>query len=254
MIFKEGIGKKKDDIILFVHGAWHGGWCWERYFMDDFAQKGYDTYALTLRKHETAGQIKGVNMLSTKNYIEDLKKAIKELPEEPIIVAHSMGGYILQKYLQHHSCKKAILMASVPPTGVLRTTLSILKRSYALPALLSFNMFGIVNSLAKTKWAFFSENASEEDINYCNNHLCGESYLVFVEMMMPNIKINFHTKIPLLVIAAEHDHIFTVKENKITAQKYNADFILMEDMAHDMMLDIKHKEAAEKILDWLETK
>ena len=26
--------------ILFLHGAWHGAWCWEDYFLPYFAQKG----------------------------------------------------------------------------------------------------------------------------------------------------------------------------------------------------------------------
>jgi pimeloyl-ACP methyl ester carboxylesterase len=32
--------------ILFVHGAWHGAWCWEENFLPYFAGKGYSTNAL----------------------------------------------------------------------------------------------------------------------------------------------------------------------------------------------------------------
>ena len=37
--------------ILFVHGAWHGAWCWDEYFMPYFAQQGYTTFALSYRGH-----------------------------------------------------------------------------------------------------------------------------------------------------------------------------------------------------------
>ncbi len=30
--------------LLFVHGAWHGAWCWEN-FLPYFAQHGYQTQA-----------------------------------------------------------------------------------------------------------------------------------------------------------------------------------------------------------------
>lgn len=26
--------------VLFVHGAWHGAWCWDEHFLDFFADKG----------------------------------------------------------------------------------------------------------------------------------------------------------------------------------------------------------------------
>jgi len=56
-------------------------------------------------------------------------------------------------------------------------------------------------------------------------------------MLTLRIKVNHHLKIPMLVIGAEHDAIFSEKENKHTAKKYNADLIMIDDIAHDMMLD-----------------
>ncbi len=29
--------------ILFVHGAWHGAWCWEN-FLPYFAERGYESH------------------------------------------------------------------------------------------------------------------------------------------------------------------------------------------------------------------
>jgi len=72
LISIKGKGEKKEDVILFVHGAWHGAWCWEKYFMPFFANSGYDTYALTFRNHEKAGRINGINNTRLKDYLEDL--------------------------------------------------------------------------------------------------------------------------------------------------------------------------------------
>ena len=37
--------------LLFVHGAWHGAWCWDEYFLDFFAYRGYRALAVSLRGH-----------------------------------------------------------------------------------------------------------------------------------------------------------------------------------------------------------
>ena len=32
--------------LLFVHGGWHGAWCWDDHFLDFFAAAGYRAVAL----------------------------------------------------------------------------------------------------------------------------------------------------------------------------------------------------------------
>ncbi len=36
--------------LLFVHGGWHGAWCWSN-FLNYFADAGYRAVALSLRGH-----------------------------------------------------------------------------------------------------------------------------------------------------------------------------------------------------------
>lgn len=37
--------------LLFIHGAFHGAWCWDEHFLDYFAQHGFSAYSLSLRGH-----------------------------------------------------------------------------------------------------------------------------------------------------------------------------------------------------------
>src|SRR5215469_59397 len=37
--------------VLFVHGLFHGGWCYEEHFVPWFRSRGYDARAVTLRCH-----------------------------------------------------------------------------------------------------------------------------------------------------------------------------------------------------------
>jgi pimeloyl-ACP methyl ester carboxylesterase len=43
----------------------------------------------------------------------------------PVLIGHSMGGMVIQKYLELHQIPAAVLMASAPPKGLLASTLRI---------------------------------------------------------------------------------------------------------------------------------
>lgn len=240
----------KKETILFVHGAWHGKWCWDKYFRLFFEEKGFRVVTFDLPGHSSSGKVTGINKFSVKNYVDALKNEVAKLEKEPIIVAHSMGGLILQKYLETEVCKKAVLLAPVPVSGVLRTTLNFAKHGYFYPSLLTFNLYGLVNALEKSKRAFFSNSLAEKELMEYTSLLCSESFKAFIGMLFPNIKSN-KVKTEMLVMAAENDTIFTIKENQKTAKFHDADFLLLENSAHDIMLDIQKEKAAQEILSWI---
>ena len=164
-----------------------------------------------------------------------------------------MGGLVLQKYLAEYSCKKAIFLAAVPPSGVFRlATKLVFTTSYTLACLLVRDLFILVNRKIKVKWSFFSEDAPNEDIQYCFNNLCSESFRAFLDMLFPNVKSNPHLQIPTLALGAKEDKFFTKSENEMIARKCNADSMMLPNIAHDMMLDKNWRSAALYIRDWIE--
>jgi len=242
----------KKQPIIFVHGAWHGKWCWDKYFRQIFEAKDYEVITFSLPGHDKPGKVKGINKYRISDYTNALVQEVEKVEELPIIIGHSMGGLVVQKYLEKHDCKKAVLMASVPPTGVLRTTIRFMKKPYFYPSLLGLNLYGLVNSESKSTDAFFSDDLPLSNREAFANQLCSESFLAFLNMLLPGVKIKKDYAIPTLVIGAENDKIFSVQENQYTAKKYDADLIVMKDVAHDMMLDTKYLEVAEKILSWID--
>jgi len=242
----------KKETIVFVHGAWHGKWCWDKYFRAAFTEGGYHVVTFDLPAHDTNGKIKGINKYSIGDYVKALETEVAQLDSEPIIIGHSMGGLIVQKYLEKNTCKKVVLMASVPPYGIIKTTLRFLKKAHTYPALLGLNLYGLVNSLEKSREAFFSKELSNEDLEEYTNKLCSESLKAFLQMMLPRIKYNYHHKIPILVIGAKDDKIFLEAEVKATAKKYKADLIMFDNIGHDMMLDVHHERVSNEIINWLE--
>jgi len=80
--------------VVLVHGAWHGGWCWQR-VVPLLQAQGLATHALTLtgvgeRAHLLSGQIR----LST--HIADVLGLIDTLElGRVLLVGHSYGGLVI---------------------------------------------------------------------------------------------------------------------------------------------------------------
>jgi alpha-beta hydrolase superfamily lysophospholipase len=242
---------KKDTIVL-VHGAWHGKWCWEKFFEPAFSSKGYKVITFNLPGHDKPGDTKGINKYTLKDYTKALEKVVSELETAPIIIGHSMGGLIVQKYLESNTCKKAALLASTPPFGVINAVLSFMKKGYFYASLLNLNLYKLVNSEEKSSHAFFSKELPKNELKEYTEKMCSESFLAFLNMLEPRVRVKKDLNIPILVLGGENDKIFSEKDNRFTAKKYNADLIMIEDIAHDLMLDINHKKVSDAIINWIE--
>ena len=104
--------------LLFVHGGYVDGWCWTPHFLPWFAARGWPAHALSLRGHGGSG---GAGMLfatGLDDYAADVERVAGSLPEPPILVGHSMGAAIVERMLAMHPLRAAVLLAPVPPTGL----------------------------------------------------------------------------------------------------------------------------------------
>lgn len=75
--------------LLFIHGAWHGAWCWDEYFLPYFAQQGYAVYALSLRGHGQSADKERLRWASAKDYVEDVAETVAQRVKTPMLV---LGG------------------------------------------------------------------------------------------------------------------------------------------------------------------
>src|ERR1700730_10368479 len=72
--------------LLFVHGAWHGAWCWDEHFLEYFSQRGFSAHAVSLRGHgesEGSGRLRFVRM---SHFVDDLEQTVDALPAAPILI------------------------------------------------------------------------------------------------------------------------------------------------------------------------
>jgi len=88
------------------------------------------------------------------------------LPSPTILIGHSMGGYIIQKYLEDHTSPGAVLLSSPPPTGFLPATLRIAWRRPLIFAkiTLTLSLLPLVATPRLAREAFFSANFPDEDL------------------------------------------------------------------------------------------
>ena len=239
--------------ILFVHGAWHAAWCWEN-FLPYFADRGYAAYAVSLRGHGASEGRDGLRWHSAAyDYVADIVQVIQMMPQPPILVGHSMGGYVVQKYLETHQTAAGVLLASLPVSGLfgfavrygLRHPLSLLKSQLLL------NNWCLIETPELAQEAFFSPDMSAAEVERHFSRLQPESFRVTFEMMLLNLPRPDRVKTSMLVLAAANDRVFSVTEEQATANAYGTEVVVFPDMAHDMMLEPSWQQVADRILGWL---
>ena len=102
--------------ILFVHGFFGSAQVWTPHFMPFFSGQGYDCHAFSLRGHGASDGM--LSWAGLAEFGEDLVTLIASLPEPPVLIGHSLGGLLIQHALAHHPCRAAVLLASLPPSGL----------------------------------------------------------------------------------------------------------------------------------------
>jgi pimeloyl-ACP methyl ester carboxylesterase len=101
--------------LLFVHGGEHAAWCWDEHLLDFFAAEGYRAVNLSLRGHGMSSNSKPA--CSIADYVEDVCSIADHLSQTPAMIGRSLGGFVVQKYLESHVAPAGVLVASAPPQG-----------------------------------------------------------------------------------------------------------------------------------------
>ena len=111
--------------LLFVHGTWHAAWCWDEHFLDFFGDKGFRAVAVSLRSHGASAISKPLNSVTFADYVDDVHTAVDMLGSEPVLIGHSLGGLVVQKYLENRRAPAAVLLASYAPQRMRRMAVAL---------------------------------------------------------------------------------------------------------------------------------
>jgi pimeloyl-ACP methyl ester carboxylesterase len=240
--------------LFFVHGMWHGAWCWDETFLPYFAEHGYQAAALSLRGHAgSEGKIRG-NTIA--NYVSDVEQVAKTFDTPPVIIGHSMGGFLAQKYLETHAAPAAILLASSPHYGLWPTFLRMASRRplTILKVIGQLRLYPVVETPEAAHWALFSKDTPEEQVLKHHIKLNDESFRMFIDLLGLTLANPRRIKTPMLILGAENDNAISAGQVRATAQAYGVQAEIFPNMAHDMMIEAGWESVAQRILSWLKEK
>lgn len=238
--------------LLFIHGALHGAWCWEVHFLDYFAQHGFAAHAVNLRGHGDSEGRDRLRWTRIADFVEDVTNAALQLPASPILIGHSMGGFIIEKYLEDHTAPAAVLMNTPPPSGLLPAALRIARRHPLIFAriTLTLSLYPLVRTSALAREAFLSDVA-DEDLRRYWERMQDDSFRGFLDMVLLDLPKPPRPGTPVLVLGGSRDNMLKTSEIEATARAYGTRADIIADVAHDMMIEVRWRTVAERILEWL---
>lgn len=251
--------KSKHPPLLFVHGAFCGAWIWADNFLPALAGAGYPAYALSLRGHGTSAGRDKIDWISVQDYLEDLNTAIDTLIAEtgqwPVLVGHSMGGFVAQKYLESHpdhQIPALALLCSVPPQGLVAAQFNMLFRKPGLFLEINRLMSGKLNDLEVIQEALFAQPVGQAVLQRFFEHMQPESQRAIWDMSVFNLLYLRPRKLPpLLVAGAEHDVLVPPFLVRATAQTYGVTPHIFATMGHGITHEPDWQQATDLLLGWL---
>lgn len=243
--------------LLFVHGGYSNAALWGVRFIPYFQNLGYDCYALELSGHGSrpADRVH-LDKFGIDDYVADLAAAVASLPVEPVLIAHSMGCLVSQRFLERGTARAVALLAPVPPTGTGGTASRF---ALTMPEFFA-ELPNAVNGTASEKTmrtlasVYFSPSmAAEETVQYLPL-IQQESDKAVAEMLTAPFRIaRSRARIPALVMGGSADQVFPASMLFFTAASWNARTQIIDGAGHMLMLDPQWPDAAGKLQQWLES-
>ena len=244
--------------LLFVHGAYTAAWCWHEHFLPFFAEAGFASHALSLSGHGQSRRRDHLDRYSINDYVADIVEAVDSLPVPPVLIGHSMGGFVVQKYLERHPAPAAVLMCSVPPQGLAASAFGMMFGRPSLLSDLNQMMTGGQVALDSLRDALFAQPVPRSDLLRYHRLSQPESHRALWDMMLFNLPHSAkvlahlpHGHDDLMIIGAGRDMIIPVSLVEMTARSFGTTPVLYAEMGHGLMLERDWQTVAQDMVDWL---
>jgi pimeloyl-ACP methyl ester carboxylesterase len=231
--------------FVFLHGAWCWNWYFKPFFLPYFAAQGFDAVAFSLRGHGGSEGRSHLNGFSIDDYVEDLRRVVATV-ERPVVVGHSMGGFVLQTYLTQAALRGAVLLASAPPRPLHGLTVkSLLTQPLQLVrAVRQGQEFG--QDMLRQK--MFSRGPEDASMDAYLANVQPESTRVAASMLVRRIPHPETIGTPIQVIGAGRDRLVPPEAVALTGRAYRTPPVMFDTMSHMLMLELGWRDVADTIL------
>jgi pimeloyl-ACP methyl ester carboxylesterase len=226
--------------LLFVHGGYTDGWCWDRYFLPWFASHGHAAHAVSLRGHGASGGRHTLFVAGLDDYAADVERVAGTLHESPVLIGHSMGSAIVERLLATRPVAAAALLAPLPPSGLLTMAARLaMERPDYLMQMASLDPSQLSSHVLEALRPFyFSDDVEPQVLVDAARHLGVESPRALLDL-----SLRLHWQLPerggtpVLVLGVDGDRICTPDDVRATARHHGVEPVILPGLAHMMMLE-----------------
>ena len=232
--------------LLFVHGMNHAAWCFREHWMPAAAERGWSSYAVSLRGHGDSGGHGDLRRWKFRDYEHDVMQAIIELPRPPVLVGHSMGAQVVRRVLERYTAPAAVLLC--PPGGGAG--------------------WGVMGRFARRRPGAFARAAALQPVVLNADDLFGpemdaaagrryagrmtpEAPLAQLELMLR--RQPRASRSPVLVVGGSEDALVSVADLVRVARIYGTRAHVLRGMGHDLMLEPRWQQPLELVLARLDS-
>lgn len=278
--------------LVFIHGSKHGAWCFHL-FQSHFARLGYNTYSISLRGNGGSvvqdilenGKPKKKVKFTVDECVADLQALWPKLKftRVPIIIAHSIGGFIVQKLiassLSSSTSSPSNDIPTAPSNGISSSTIlcdALVLLASSPPSGNGSLVWRVLFSLGLgTSWDIvraFTTNALATDVALCKKVLFSpaDDDTIIETQYMPRFAVTPDTpkldtrtltsiatlpasvKPPKsLVVRGSLDVVVDQEAAKETSKFWNGDCVVVDEAPHDLMLYHNWEQVADTIMEWI---
>lgn len=239
--------------LLFIHGGFAGAWCWEIHFLDWFAARGWECHAISLRGHGQSEGHDDIHRFGIDDYVADVAHVAEEIAEQPILIGHSMGCFVAQRYLERHPARAAVLMAPVPSTGLAGAGMAMAATNPSL-----FWDVGLAHEFgrrAPSPAVLFEAvygHKSDNGFSHHGERFTDESHRAWADMcnaaFLDTAKI---PDMPITVLGGETDRLIPPAFIRSAARLLGTRAEMLPGLGHALMLEPGWDEVATRIDGWL---
>jgi len=249
--------------IIFITGAFIGNNCWDEWKLF-FENRGYRCKAPAwpnkiaspeeLRNRHPDSAIASNRLNNLTEYFAEFVKAI---PEEPILIGHSIGGLIVELLLQRGFGIAGIAIHSFPSAGAIEFNFTLLKALLTPMAFFSSPQKSYMISFKKWKNTIANGMTCEMQKQSFYLFAIPESKLIIRDAFKSAAKINFSKdRPPLLLISGSRDKVIPASLIFANYEKYKSgksitDYRDFKGRNHLLFKHPSWKDELEFILFWL---
>lgn len=233
--------------ILFLHGAFAGPEIWTRFVAPWFVGRGHRVLAPRL-----PGLMDGEPRL--RDYVRRARAAAETFGEKPVVIGHSLGGFVAQHLAAQGVAAGAVLVSSPGPFGLGPTLLRLARSPDVLAGMMLVQAGGgrlLGRDLVRR--ALFTDDTPDDWIDEAGVVPRPEPAAALLDGMTWDLPAwPLARGVPMLAVMGDQDAFVPMTDLWSIGAVYGAETEVFHGRGHGLPIDPSWKSLAWRINAWLD--